>query len=369
MSHENILLIIAVATIIQGFLLSIAIFIKSSKSNTANTLLSLFIFLVSFSMLGRIAYILTPFKWDFLFATVMDVIIFSYGPLSYFYLKALLNGKYISWVKYIPHSIPLLIFLGYCIYQFFFKQHFDASIFGQNIDFVYFFLELLAILSNAFYIYIGYKMINVYEKNTPKQLSYLPQIKYIKIFLVVIALIILIWFFGFISKYDVRLQFGTVFTYNMVWILISCLTFAFAYISFFETGIISISEKVIKYEQGYLGDDFYESLRNELDQKINEKEPFLNPKLTLSELAKLMGQSQRDISRVINEHHNVNFYEFINKFRVEKFKQLIESKGNKDFTIISLAYEAGFNSKATFYATFKKNMNCTPSTYIKSIGN
>lgn len=363
--NVNIWLIIGLGTIVQGFLLSVAIFVKSSKNNTANILLSLFIFCVSFSMIGRIGPILSLTNSAFVMGAIMDLIIFSYGPLSYFYLKTLFNGKYSLQFKDVIHFVPFVVFLIYFSYRFFFEQHFNDSIFHRNLDIVFVFLESMAILSNAVYIYIAYRMVKSYEKRTPIQLSYLPQIKYIKIFLLLISVIIFFWFFGFISKYNIHLQFGTAFSYNIVWALISFLTFAFAYISFFESGIISIPEKIVKYEQGYFEDSYYDDLKSKLDQTILDESPFLNPKLTLSHLSISMGVNQRDLSRVINEYYGVNFYEFINNFRVDKFKQLVTSRDNNDFTIVALAYESGFNSKATFNTAFKKIMGCTPSQFIK----
>src|SRR5690606_31344274 len=97
---------------------------------------------------------------------------------------------------------------------------------------------------------------------------------------------------------------------------------------------------------------------------LNEK-PYLNPQLSLSDLSKQAGTNQRDVSRVINEHFGQNFYEFVNSYRIKEFQELVKKDKNKQFTILTLAYDSGFNSKATFNAAFKKIMNVTPSEYIQ----
>lgn len=377
MNDLNIWLIIAILATFQGFFLAIAIFMKSSSKNTANLFLSLFILLISFSLVGRISSYFPAFENSFLLGGVMDIIIFSYGPLSYFYLKNLFDGKYFpSWKDY-RHFIPLAIFLIYFFSRVFFPKQFNNSVFYTHLGLVYVFLELMAIVQNGLYIYSGYKMVNEYEKRFVKKLSFLPQVKYIKIFLAVISLIILMWLYGFASKFIEGLEFSTVFSYNFVWLLISFLSFLFAYFSFFDSDILSIpqdssikesnKEEAGKYEQGYFSDDFYNDLKDELEKVMTSESPFLNPKLTLSELAQITGKNQRDLSRVINEHYKMNFYEFINTYRIQKFKDLIQKDDHKNYTILFLAYESGFNSKATFNSAFKKITKLTPREYISGI--
>ena len=372
MDELNIWLIIAILATFQGFFLSLAILVKSKGKNTANLFLGLFILLISISLIGRISPYFSALKDSFLLGGLMDIIIFSYGPLSFFYLKNLFDGKYYPSLKDYRHFIPLAIFLIYFFFRLFFPQEFNNSIFYSHLGLVYFFLELMAIVQNALYIYSGYKMVNDYEKRSAKEFSFLPQVKYIKIFLAVISLIILMWFYGFISKFVKGLEFSTVFSYNFVWLLISFLSFLFAYFSFFDSDILSIPEESTKdesnkYEQGYFSDDFYDGLKDELEKLMISDCPYLNPKLTLSELARMSGKNQRDLSRVINEHYKMNFYDFINSYRVQKFKELVKKEDHKNYTILYLAYESGFNSKATFNSAFKKITKLTPREYISGI--
>ena len=98
---------------------------------------------------------------------------------------------------------------------------------------------------------------------------------------------------------------------------------------------------------------------------INESRPYLDPELSLQELADKLDMSRHQLSTLINKKHRKNFYEFINKQRVEKVKHLMRDPSNKNLKIISLAYDAGFNSKATFNRVFKNITNLTPGQYKK----
>lgn len=362
---RSVFAILAIITILQGFLLSLAIFLKSSKNNGANILLAVFIAFISISMIGRAAPFFPALKDSFLLSGLMDVIIFSYGPLSFFYLKNLFEGRYYPQWKDFPHFLPLLIFLIYFFYRLFWPEHFDNSIIRENLIYVYHFLELMAIMANAFYVILGFGMVVKYQRNAADQLSFLPQVKYIKIFLVIISLIILLWILGFFTKMNPDLYFTTLISYNSIWLLISVITFLFAYFSYFDADILFIKQQKSKYEQGYFSGDYYKKLKNKLDEAMQREKPFLNPKLTLSELAKITEHNPRDLSRVINEQYKMNFYEFINSYRIGQFKKLVKEESHKNFTILSLALESGFNSKATFNSAFKKMTGQTPSEYIK----
>lgn len=106
---------------------------------------------------------------------------------------------------------------------------------------------------------------------------------------------------------------------------------------------------------------------NEIKEQIQQQELFTNPKLNLRILSEALDLKEKALSRLINECGTVNFYQFINEFRIEKFKQLLQSPKANQLTFSALATEAGFSSKSTFYATFKKLEGMTPKQYEKSI--
>ena len=105
----------------------------------------------------------------------------------------------------------------------------------------------------------------------------------------------------------------------------------------------------------------------QIKEKIRERELFINPKLNLRSLAKDLDVKEKELSRLINACGNINFYQLINKFRIEKFKQLLESPKASQFTLLGLAIKSGFSSKSTFYTAFKKLEGMSPKQYEKSI--
>ncbi|MFD2567710.1 helix-turn-helix domain-containing protein [Pseudotenacibaculum haliotis] len=108
---------------------------------------------------------------------------------------------------------------------------------------------------------------------------------------------------------------------------------------------------------------------DKLTQVIEEQKIYLNPNLTLSEFSKTAGVSPKDLSKYLNDSLNMNFSEYMNYYRVEEVKKLMATPEASKYTLVTLAERAGFNSKSSFNAIFKKVTGMTPSSYKKNISN
>ncbi len=96
---------------------------------------------------------------------------------------------------------------------------------------------------------------------------------------------------------------------------------------------------------------------------------YLNPELNLSDLAEQANMSRAKVSEVINSGFNKNFNDFVNMYRINAFKNMIKENKHKQLSLLGIAQECGFNSKATFNRVFKKLTNHSPSEYLKSSTN
>ena len=102
-----------------------------------------------------------------------------------------------------------------------------------------------------------------------------------------------------------------------------------------------------------------------LMQHISTNKPFLDPDLSLRELARQIDLHPNHLSWMLNQNLGMNFNVFINKYRIETFMSIARAQENKKLTIEGLAYESGFNSKTVFNTYFKKETGLTPSQYLK----
>lgn len=110
----------------------------------------------------------------------------------------------------------------------------------------------------------------------------------------------------------------------------------------------------------------FEDIDEKLNQLLKEKKPYLDSKLTLNQLAKLLGSNERSLSAFLNTTYGVNFSTFINSHRIEESKQLLLSVETTNFTIETIANMAGFHSKSTFNTAFKTATNLTPSEFKRT---
>ncbi|MFD0861772.1 helix-turn-helix domain-containing protein [Sungkyunkwania multivorans] len=97
---------------------------------------------------------------------------------------------------------------------------------------------------------------------------------------------------------------------------------------------------------------------------FNEEKPYLNPDITLPELAKALKMGTNELSQVINAGFKMNFNDFINKYRIAEVKESMLDPKNGHLSLLAIAYDSGFNSKATFNRVFKKFTNTSPSQYL-----
>jgi len=99
---------------------------------------------------------------------------------------------------------------------------------------------------------------------------------------------------------------------------------------------------------------------------MEEKKPYLAPELSLNDLSKMTGIQPRYLSRIINEKLNQNFYDFINRYRIQASQKYMKDSEKSDWTILEILYDVGFNSKASFNTAFKKYTGMTPTRYRRS---
>lgn len=104
-------------------------------------------------------------------------------------------------------------------------------------------------------------------------------------------------------------------------------------------------------------------LKAQLNTVMNEQKPYLNCDINLIGLSELLMITPHQLSYVINQGFNENFFQFINKFRVEKAKHLLNSEASQKLSIVGIGFESGFSSKTSFNTTFKKITGSTPSEY------
>jgi AraC-like DNA-binding protein len=128
---------------------------------------------------------------------------------------------------------------------------------------------------------------------------------------------------------------------------------------------INDGEHLTEMRRKIIPDEELATLKSQLNQLMQNQKPYLDSELNLIKLSQILNLTPHQLSYLINYGFNENFFHFINRYRVEKAKELLKAEKLNKYSILGIAYESGFNSKTSFNTTFKKMTNQTPSEFKK----
>jgi AraC-like DNA-binding protein len=126
-------------------------------------------------------------------------------------------------------------------------------------------------------------------------------------------------------------------------------------------------EQKEKYQKSGLTEEASGELHRELKRLMTEEAVYKKSDLSIDDLSSKLGVHPNYLSQVINQKEKKNFYDFVNTYRIEEFKRLIEMPENQHLTLLALAFDCGFNSKSSFNRYFKKATGLTPSQYTAAL--
>ncbi len=115
-----------------------------------------------------------------------------------------------------------------------------------------------------------------------------------------------------------------------------------------------------KYQRSALGAEQAASIANKLQQAMEQDQLYLDAALSLPKLARHIGCSANYISQTLNETLGLNFFDYVNRYRVQAAAAQLR---NTDLSVLDIAMNVGFNAKSSFYTAFKKELQQTPSQY------
>jgi AraC-like DNA-binding protein len=103
--------------------------------------------------------------------------------------------------------------------------------------------------------------------------------------------------------------------------------------------------------------------KQDLDSIMQSRQEYLRSGLTLPKLAQAVGCSVNILSQVINSGFGTSFFDYLNRYRIEHARKLLEDSDSQNDAILTIAFTVGFNSNSAFYSAFKKHVGMTPAQY------
>ena len=352
---------------LQAFFLSIFFFFKEKGDKTANKLLSLFIGLFGFNILHNTLYwsgyidtaVFIHFNYTVIFPWVL------YGPILFLYVRRVVfksSFKVINLIHFIP-----LIFIVINRFKFYLtstEEKINIVNNGIITDFFIFksthIIKIIIVLMLTYSVAILFSLKNnLKSRNQSRWLNWLV-FCFIGYTISFTSYFILVYFDLLTKGTDYFIGFSML-------IFIGLLT----YFGFFQPAVfdgLSI-DKIIpfkKYQKTGLSKDLSIEYKTRLMNFMENEKPYLDSQLRLDHLADKLNLSRHHISQVINEHFDASFFDFINSYRIEEAKTMLND--HFELSISEVLYSSGFNNRVSFYNAFKKNTGVTPSEF-KSLKN
>lgn len=350
--------------IFMSIFLTLLLLLKKSKS-LPDLFLGLFFILIAVNILFSYLEFVNK-KTDYTYPWAINItapIVILYGTVIWFYIKSITTIQFRFKLVHLLHLVPFIIFFTYHYFAFYrisSSERIQMAITESFKDtFLYKFFVLFVAVTTFSYLSWSYQLIKRHQHNIMRYFSNLEKVNLswlknlivgtLLVFILTMGVIVLDLIFHFI---DFKIfEFGA---------------FGLASLIVLILGIIGIRQTTIFIAgpthniQFSLTED---QLLNQLMEIMKSDKPYQDPDITIGELARLLKVNENELSGLLNRRLNKNFYEFINLYRIESFKEKIIDPLNDRYTFISIAFECGFNSKATFNRVFKKFTNLTPVEY------
>ncbi len=346
-------------------LMSVYVF-SPRKRKHINGYMTFLIATLLIGLLGRTLHSAGVWNSNFRLISFSEFSVLLFGPTVYLFTRSiLLKNKYSH--KDLIHYIPALVYSIFIVIYFMIPSN---AVIGQRIKTgelsrVIHICLGFGLMINSIYVVLSWGVFKNFSKEVKKEISYELHLKFLVNFLWIITICLSFW----ISMYFISLSGYTELERSIrpfIWLFLAFIILFITYYGMISPKVMQILPEIElkKYAQSKLSIEDMDRLKVELDQIMLDKKPYLNNKLLKAELAQLLGVNNPELARLLNENIGMNFFEYVNYYRIKEFILLAKSDKAKHFTFFGLAQEAGFNSKTTFNKSFKKLMGTSPSAYF-----
>jgi len=353
-----------------GVILSVLFSLKRRGDHRANLVIGIYTILFSFELLNNCL------RWSGLLETRSFVHLnlthfplwLIYGPLVYIYVRRVVTGKWLE-VRDTILVVPpaMIIALLFPFYRLGTNRKLEVVQQGQTFDYAHFPAYAIWIV---IFLMFAYAFLTYFRFWRKKQIGYRENgwLRYFvgSYFGFAFAFALYI----FLVRFDIMDPSYDYFIDILIVLFIGMLSF-FGFVQPEVFSGKSVKEVIpfIKYRKTGLTESLSLNMKRRLIKVMEEDKLFLRSDLRLNDLAEALDLSRNHTSQVINEHFNLSFFDFVNRYRVEEATKLLPEREEDGSTITQIAYEVGFNNRASFYKAFRKFKGISPSAYIERVKN
>lgn len=337
--------------VFQGIFMALLLFCLKGEKTASNRILATLLLVLSW-ILACMVFLMAGFSDINLIRLVMTPPLFIIGPLFFLYLRKYLGNESAVSFWNTAHPLPLMLVVAYYLPKYIFPGYLAFI----NYRFMTFFFWYAFLVHFAVYLFIHLRAIKratcIYNGWTRFLYA-----SFATAFVVAVGITVYDMARIFIPFKGVRLtEVGISF---FCVILICAVSFKGLTDPTVFFGLRKKAGIVKPTMPSTL--PMRDSILTTATRLMEEERAYLDPCLTLPDLAAKVGIPRSDLSAAINSGTDRNFYEFVNGYRVGHAKTLLAER--KSLNVLDVAYESGFLNKSTFNEAFKREVGCTPSEY------
>jgi AraC-like DNA-binding protein len=372
--------ILFVLMIFQLLFLSLFLLTQEKGKRISNVLLGLFFLSIALNLLDFFLFNLGVYATIPWLAGWGSCLPLLFGPFIYFYTQSVLHKDFTPDKKGFIHFLPFVIFFSgteiyYLIQPKAVQEQILTNLLAQHIPVSVSLVSTLIFLQFLYYIIASFRSVTAYQQEAHQYVSSKSQYSIswlsstILFFLLIIGLTIVN---GLLAQTILAPYY--LIGFNLI--ILAMLIF-----------VMTVFLKALKmpYFFSFSGEEEgvgriqtpHQNLQNPSEKEEKEKivrtiqhymqngKPWLEPELTVYQLASRLSLKPRLLSQAINDILGQNFYDFINRYRIEEASRLLTHPKDDKITVLEVLYEVGFNSKSSFNTLFKKYTGLTPTAFRK----
>lgn len=355
---------------LQAMLLSGLLVFKKPR-RLSNIFLALLVFFYALMALNIVVVnVLKDYDLLHVFRYIQMEMLFGIGPSLYFYTKTITNPKFEFKNIHYLHFLPLA--LEFLFYRTTIYRMGSDGLYLDKLpmySYVYLTQQWLGVLSILIYSLIALAILVKYQKQLKNYYSKIEHLslRWLQTPIIIYASHQFLW--NILTEVD-RFAFeNSLREYYFLpnFVILAVLTCWIGFKGYIqkERDLVHLKPALKNPEKKSTAKDV--EFLSKLKAVMEKEQPYLNPDLNLSLLATSMNMKPKQLSSKINHNCEQNFYDLVNSYRVNAFKQRLQSSERDSLSLLGHAYECGFYSKSTFNHVFKKMTQLTPSEYFKKV--
>lgn len=352
---------------LQSVFLLVLFALSSRYRSKMNGYMLVLIFALFLGLGGKVLYMQGAFGGTRRLILLSEIGTMLFGATTYLYTRSYLQTRKFAW-KDLWHYLPALLYSFAIIGYFIIPERetlIERSRSGELQRFIYL-LHAVALSTNLAYWWKSIKVYRDWQATIQEEASYAVHSRFFFNLLTILGCCLAFW--TVVYLYYMLIDSDLENTIRLsIWLVISLIMLFISSYQIIHPEVFSSLPKVApkKYAQSRLSTNDLDQLKVDLEKIMLQKKPYLNNKLLKSELAQILGVSNPEMARLLNEKIGMNFFEYVNYYRIKEFIEIAKSDKAQSMTFFGIAQDAGFNSKTTFNKSFKKLMGMTPSQYFK----